>query len=104
MEALKQLTPKEAAEFLLEDILKKQGNLNAIAKEIFLQTDFAIGNYVCYKIYGTPLEGRCDIISKSFEEKISKPLGFSIVTEGKYDVPDIEMLKHLGKLISKNNY
>ncbi len=98
MPEVKQLTPEEAAQFVLLDIRNDPAKLKAL-QEVPKSGEYVhVGKMVFSEVYGTPMKGEHDSIDASFRQKVYRPLGFEVVAMSEKDVPsDVWMMHYMGK-------
>ena len=101
MVAIREVTPKEAALLIFEDIRTDAAKSAKVTRQ---GDSFRTGNYACHQVYETPLSGSLGVIDSEFRRRVYVPLGIEVVAMSVDDVPaDAWTLNHLGNLINRGH-
>jgi hypothetical protein len=98
MAQLKGLEPKEAAEFVLDNIKSDPTKLKAL-EQVCKSNNVFIGVSVLKKVYGFP--SHIEDWRSELEQKLYEPLGFTVTPPpGKsQDEAELDMLAYIGQAV-----
>lgn len=100
MSALRHLPPKEAAEFVLDDIRNDADKLKKLSGAPLFWEDMRVGMFVLESVYKIPINGPIDFLTEELAQKLYIPLQFQPVAHSTYELPtECKMIEHLGTLV-----